>query len=252
VTDPSRSRPRIRAALFDFDRTLLDLFTPAALARLHGEVVRRYERTVGRCPGDGPARLLVEQARSDPTPRPYALWSGVYQALAAEDHDRAAGLSREVAAILSEHECAAAAARQAPEPLPGVEAALDWLERAGVALAVVSSTCQPAVRTALHRAGVLTRFDVVVARTPELDMDNLAPNPFPIELALEMLPCGPEDAVFVADGVLEMRAGQAAKVHTVGVPRPPATGAELAAAGAAAVLDSMTGLRGLLGEYVGA
>jgi phosphoglycolate phosphatase-like HAD superfamily hydrolase len=132
-----------------------------------------------------------------------------------------------------------------------VEAALEWLEGAGVALAVVSTNCQPAVRTALHRIGVLTRFDVVVARTPELDMANLKPSPFPVELALDRLPCAPGDAVFVGDSVLDMQAGQAAKVYTVGVPSFLVTGAELAAAGAAAVLDSMTGLKGLLGEYIG-
>ena len=48
-----------------------------------------------------------------------------------------------------------------------------------------------------------------------------------------------------------MQAGQAAKVYTVGVPSFLVTGAELAAAGAAAVLDSMTGLKGLLGEHDG-
>ena len=251
MTDPFHPRPRIRAALFDFDRTLVDLFTPTAFAKLADAVVSHYEHSVGRGPGDSPARKLVEQARADPVPRPYGLWADVHKALAADDGDRADALSREVAAILSEHECAAAAAKQAPPPLPGVEAALDWLERAGVALAVVSTNCQPAVRTALHRAGVLTRFDVVVARTPELDMTNLKPSPFPVELALDRLPCAPGDAILVGDSVLDMQAGQAAKVYTVGVPSFLVTGAELAAAGAAAVLDSMTGLKGLLGEYVG-
>ena len=104
--------------------------------------------------------------------------------------------------------------------LPGVERALAWLEDGGVALAVISTNCQPAVRTALHRAGILGRFDAIVARTPALDMANLKPSPFGLNRALDQLQCAPGDAVYVGDSVIDMHAGQAAKIYTIAVPGP--------------------------------
>lgn len=257
MTDPCQihdfpSQTRVKAVLFDFDRTLVDLFTPQAFAKMAGHLVRFYERALDRGQGDDPAVELVEKAKVDGAGRPYSLWADVYQALVHVDIDRAEKLSRDVAAILSEHECASAAAKEAPPPpLPGVERALCWLEDGDVALATISTNCQPAVRTALHRAGLLGRFDVIVARTPELDMANLKPSPFPVELALDRLPCAPGDAILVGDSVLDMQAGQAAKVYTVGVPSSLASGEELAAAGAATVLDSMAGLKGAIGKELG-
>jgi phosphoglycolate phosphatase-like HAD superfamily hydrolase len=236
--------------LFDFDRTLLDLFTEPASAALAAEVVAYYRHEV--CPGpDEPetraalGRALVEQAD-----RPYRLWVDLYWILAGLDQELAERVSREVGSILTEHECQAAGAPAAPAALPGVKATLAWLEDASIALAVVANQSLAAVRTAMHRAGILSRFDVIVARTPELDLANLDPSPFPIERALAQLRCAPGDAVMVGDAVTDMRAGLAAKVYTVGVASHPGQAERLRDAGAAAVIADMTALKSLLGHHM--
>jgi phosphoglycolate phosphatase-like HAD superfamily hydrolase len=251
VTDrPRGAYNGLTAVLFDFDRTLLDLFTEPASVALAAEVAAYYRREV--CPGpDEPhTRAALGRALVEHADRPYRLWVELYWALAGVDQELAERVSREVGSILTEHECEAAGALTAPAALPGVKATLAWLEDAGVALAVVASNSLAAVRTAMYRAGILSRFDVIVARTPELDLANLEPSPFPIERAIDQLGCTPSDAVMVGDSVADMRAGLAAKVYTVGVVSHPGQAERLREAGAAAVIADMTALKSLLGHHL--
>ena len=238
----------LNAVLFDFDRTLLDLFTERAEAALAAAVTAYYRSELGL--GEPRARMAVARVLAEQAGRPYRLWAEVHQALAGVDQELADRVGREVGSILTEHECGAAGGRTAPAALPGVKATLAWLEDAGLALAVVAGNSLAAVRTALHRAGILSRFDVIVARTPELDMAELAPSRYGVERALGQLGIAPGDAVLVGDSPADMRAGLAAKVYTVGVASHPAQAEQLREAGAAAVIADMTGLKALVVQHL--
>ncbi|HWL59870.1 MAG TPA: beta-phosphoglucomutase family hydrolase [Microbacteriaceae bacterium] len=130
------------------------------------------------------------------------------------------------------------------DPYPGSVALLDELQRAGVPVAVVSSSRNAlAVLTA---AGLLSRFAVIVDGTYAIE-HGLAGKPAPDTYlaAAKLLGAAPERAVVVEDAISGVAAGRAGSVGlVVGVDRG-AGRAALTAAGADLVVAD-------LGELVGA
>ena len=135
------------------------------------------------------------------------------------------------------------AALEAGIPLrPGAEVILDHLARAGIPMAIATSTMAPYAQQRLEKAGLLPYFQTVVTRN---DVDRPKPDPQPYLLAAERLGVDPADCVAVEDSHAGVRAGVAAGMATVMIPDllPPTEELVLAAS---AVLPSLHDLRDLL------
>jgi HAD superfamily hydrolase (TIGR01509 family) len=129
----------------------------------------------------------------------------VERTVEGRDEESLADLRRRCAAVFLEHAGAALDAEEfAPafvgtiafRPLPGVEAALARLERAGLALAVVSNW-DVSLAGHLERAGLAPRFAVVVSSA---EAGAAKPDRRPFELALERLGVPPARALHCGDG----------------------------------------------------
>lgn len=128
-------------------------------------------------------------------------------------------------------------------PYPGSVALLDELQRAGVPVAVVSSSRN--AHAVLTAAGLLSRFSIIVDGTYAVE-HGLAGKPAPDTYlaAAELLGAAPERAVVVEDAISGVEAGRAGGVAlVVGVDRGAGRVA-LTAAGADLVVAD-------LGELVG-
>jgi len=125
---------------------------------------------------------------------------------------------------------------------PGAELILDHFRKAGVPLALCTSTIGGLAQQRLQQAGLLDYFDVVVTRS---DVTNAKPHPEPYLLAASRLGIDPADCVAVEDSVAGVRSATAAGIATVLVPDmlPPTEEQVLLAA---QVLPSLSHLRDLL------
>ncbi|WP_420145341.1 HAD family hydrolase [Sphingobium sp.] len=125
---------------------------------------------------------------------------------------------------------------------PGAVLLLDHLRRAGIAMALATSTAAPFAQDRLAKAGLIDYFDVIVTRS---DVDQPKPHPEPYLLAAARLGVDPADCVAVEDSHAGVRSATAAGMATVMVPDllPPTEELVLACAH---VLPSLTDLRDLL------
>jgi pyrophosphatase PpaX len=97
---------------------------------------------------------------------------------------------------------------------PGVPELLAALEAASVPMALVTSRRPEMTRRTLAHCGFARHFEVIV--TPD-DVSRAKPDPEPVLVALERLGSPPPDRVlFVGDSPLDIEAGRAAGVRTVG------------------------------------
>ena len=97
----------------------------------------------------------------------------------------------------------------------GVTEILDWLERAGVARGVATSSGHEHVRRQLERSGVYARMQTIVARG---DYERGKPHPDPYLVAAERLGAAPADCLALEDSHNGVRAAHAAGMMTVMVP----------------------------------
>ena len=97
----------------------------------------------------------------------------------------------------------------------GVIEILDWLEQAGVARAVATSSGHAHVRRQLERSGVYARMQTIVARG---DYERGKPHPDPFLVAAERLGVAPADCLALEDSHNGVRAAHAAGMMTVMVP----------------------------------
>jgi phosphoglycolate phosphatase len=122
---------------------------------------------------------------------------------------------------------------------PGVLDTLDAAARRAVRLAVVTNKPHAFARAILEGLEILDRFSVVVGGD---SLPVRKPDPTPIRHALEACGASPPTSVVVGDGEPDMLAGRAAGVVCVGVTYGFRSRAQLAGAGADAVVDSMDDL----------
>jgi len=123
-------------------------------------------------------------------------------------------------------------------PLPGVIALVRDLQAQGWRLAVGSSAPRANVALMMEVLGLAAYFDVLV--TSE-DIARGKPDPAVFRTALERIGVPPTSGVVVEDAVAGVQAGVAAGAFTIGVTNTRSR-AELAAAGAHLVVDSLAEL----------
>ncbi len=126
---------------------------------------------------------------------------------------------------------------------PGAEAALAAFAARGARLGCVTNKPKALAEALLAALGVAARFDVVVGG------DSVAkpkPAPEPLLAALDALGVEPPAAVLVGDSVNDVAAARAAGVAVVCVSYGYNHGADIRAAGADVVVDSLEALPALL------
>ena len=123
------------------------------------------------------------------------------------------------------------------EPLVGAVETVRVLECRGLRLALVTSSSGPL--PFLDRWGIRTSFSAIIGRD---DVRRIKPDPEAVLLALERLGLDPSEVVNVGDTPLDVRAGLAAGVATVGVLTGAGTEHQLRAAGASQILHSLAEL----------
>jgi phosphoglycolate phosphatase len=123
------------------------------------------------------------------------------------------------------------------EPLVGAVETIRILEGRGLRLALVTSSSGPL--PFLDRWGIRSSFAAIIGRE---DVRRIKPDPEAVLLALERLDLDPAEVVNVGDTPLDVRAGLAAGVATVGVLTGAGTAHQLRAAGASQILRSLAEL----------
>jgi HAD superfamily hydrolase (TIGR01509 family) len=127
------------------------------------------------------------------------------------------------------------------QPVDGALGALEALAGRGWTLGLVTSSSGEL--PFLDRWGVRAAFSAIVRRD---DVKRIKPDPEPLLLALERLRLGAGDVVHVGDTPLDVRAGLAAGLPTIGVLTGAGTEPQLREAGAEEVLGSLADLPGYL------
>lgn len=131
--------------------------------------------------------------------------------------------------------------------LPGVTATLETLAPR-YALAVVTTKPSRAAVALLQHCGLAGRFDHIQGTDVGLPHK---PDPTLLRLVMRRLRCSADDAVMVGDTARDVRAGQAAGVHTVGFGWQPAGQAGLRAAAPDHWIDAFSELPSLLATVWG-
>lgn len=127
------------------------------------------------------------------------------------------------------------------EPIPGCVAMVHGLRARGVRLGIATSSGR--ALPYLERWGVRPCFDEIVGRE---DVERRKPHPESVLRCLEKLDLDPADAAYVGDSRIDIEAGRAAGVHTVGVLTGTSTRSELESTAAAYILKTAVGLLDLL------
>jgi len=123
------------------------------------------------------------------------------------------------------------------EPLAGALDTVRTLHARGLRLALVTSSMGSL--PFLDRWGVRELFTTIVSRE---DVRRIKPDPESLLLALGRLNLAPAEALNVGDTPLDVRAGLAAGVETIGVLTGAGTEQQLHAAGATRILRSLSAL----------
>jgi HAD superfamily hydrolase (TIGR01509 family) len=217
VTASVDAPPALGAALFDWDGTLSDSFT-ALLAAWHlsSEPVlgRRYPVT----------EIELDRVLTVPG---NVIWADLTR---DEAHYRE---------LIAAFQLAYAQTSRHIHAYPGVGALLARLRDAGVPIAVITSKTRP--RFVVDAATVGLDRLITVAMCAEETAPK--PDPAPLHAALERLevPCG--RAVMIGDTIVDIAAGRAAGVRTIGVTWGHADGPALRAAGADVVVATASELQ---------
>jgi phosphoglycolate phosphatase len=127
------------------------------------------------------------------------------------------------------------------QPTPGAHDLLAALNAAGVPVVIVTNNAADAARTYLERWDLTAYVRDVVGR-PELRPALMKPNTHTVEAALQLAQVEPAEAVLIGDSVSDVEVAHAAGVRSLGFAKNPRRGAELAAAGADALTESIAAL----------
>lgn len=217
------------ALIADFDRTVARLFDDDTIHRMAAAL-----RGVYSCEG---VDLDAARAVRDP----YALWSRVYFWMSEHYEENR---KRHVHALAT-RELAGwerLAARRATL-LPGVRDTLLWFRRRGVRCAIVSANCQDAVMDALETHDLLQFVDEVRGRRDGESLEDLKPNPRPLQQCLAVLGCSRHRAVYVGDSREDARAAKGAGVISIGVLTGQCSPTDLIEAGAGCIVPHFAAIR---------
>jgi HAD superfamily hydrolase (TIGR01509 family) len=188
----------IKALIFDFDGLILDTETPEFNA--WQEIYREFEQDLSL---EMWGQIVGGSAASNFHPYPY-LESLLGRDLASLDLSaRAAQQARAHIHTLS--------------PLPGVLDMLNAAQRAGLRLAVASSSRHSWVDGHLARLGLLPFFEAV--RCSE-DVAYTKPQPDLYLAALDALKVSPDQAIAFEDSPNGVRAARSAGLFVVAIPNP--------------------------------
>jgi HAD superfamily hydrolase (TIGR01509 family) len=205
----------LRAALFDFDGTLVDsegahlAIWRRILAGFDLELdLDEYKADYAGTPAPKTARMLAQRHRLPTTA----------EALACSKSE----LTRE---HLAQH----------PVPLQAhALQALDWCRGRGLAVALVTGSPRDEIAPTLQHWALRSRFDVIVTRD---DVSRSKPDPESYQLALERLGVSAAEAVAFEDTHHGCRSAIAAGVACLVVPTPYSAAHDFT--GAAARVDSL-------------
>lgn len=212
--------PRVRAALFDLDGTLVDSLetiaeaTVAAFAR-HGHRVAAADIV----PRIGPPMEVVAREATG------------------------AGVEESLAMYATYQELYYTEYIQRTRPHEGAHALVEAMGAAGVALAVVTNKNEYGGRLMVKVQGWDGRFGSIVGRDTA---SHYKPHPAPALHALRALGVPPAEAAFVGDTEADMNCARAAGMrYVIGITgaRPPEV---LRAEGATHVVGSLDGVRAIL------
>jgi phosphoglycolate phosphatase len=178
----------VRALLFDLDGTLVD--SGIDFGRMRREML-----------------ALAAEAGCDMTSLEGGDILEIRDAACARAADPPAALRRAEALL-------AAIEREALEQARPIEAAAELLaalRSRGVGIGIVTRNCREIAAASLDRYGL--EYDILVARE---DTPRVKPHPVHLLTALELLSASPASAVMVGDGRMDVQAGLAAGMRTVG------------------------------------
>jgi len=122
--------------------------------------------------------------------------------------------------------------------MPGATALLEDLRRAGCPVAIVTRNCRPAAESVLLRFGLAHQ-----ALLTRADVERVKPDPAHLRAAAEALERPPEACLMVGDHLMDVRAGRAAGMRTVGLLHPSRPPEFFAAAPPDLVIRSLPELR---------
>lgn len=211
--------PSFEAILFDFDGTL-------AIQTLDFSAIRE--------------RLLTYTVSYDLLPETFQgldILEMLERAAVLLSH-RQTGLgqryTRAAEQLLQEMEVEAA---QSSGLLPGVQELLTVLQQERIGVGIVTRNCDAAVRVAFPHVETYCQ-----AFVPRDRVTQVKPHPAHLQAALAGLGLSPECALMVGDGTLDIRAGKALGMFSIGVLTGSSSRAKLRAEGANLVLDSVADL----------
>jgi phosphoglycolate phosphatase len=126
--------------------------------------------------------------------------------------------------------------------LPGVPELLTALRQGQIGVGIVTRNCDAAVRVTFPHIDAYCQ-----AFVPRNRVAQVKPHPAHLQAALDCLGTTPERAIMVGDGAMDMQAGKALGMFSIGVLSGNSSRAKLLAHGADLVLASVVDLR----QYVG-
>jgi HAD superfamily hydrolase (TIGR01509 family) len=133
------------------------------------------------------------------------------------------------------------------QPLTGARALMEDLKSSGHTVILASSAKPEELE---HYLTLLDARSLADDWTDSADVEATKPAPDLVLAALEKAGAAPKDAVMIGDSVWDCKAAKAARVRSIGVLTGGFSEAELSAAGASKVFESVEKLRAGLDETV--
>ena len=216
--------PPFEAILFDYDGTL-------AVLNLDFAAMRQQLHTFTIAQGISPQELhdldILEMLT----------WAtGWLRQHSPEQADRYA---REAEQLIQDIEVAAA---RSSGLLPGVPELLTVLRQEQIGVGIVTRNCDAAVRVTFPHIDTYCR-----AFMPRNRVTQVKPHPAHLQAALDCLETTPDRALMVGDGAMDIKAGKALGMFSIGVLSGNSSRAKLLAHGADLVLARVTDLL----QYIG-
>jgi len=216
--------PPFEAILFDYDGTL-------AILNLDFAAMRRHLHLFTVAQGISPQELhgldILEMLE----------WAtGWLRQHAPEQADRYA---RDAEQLIQNMEIEAA---RSSGLLPGVPELLAALRQEQIGIGIVTRNCDAAVRVTFPHIDTYCQ-----AFVPRNRVTQVKPHPAHLQAALDCLETTPERAIMVGDGAMDMQAGKALGMFSIGVLSGNTSRAKLLAHGADLVLASVADLL----QYIG-
>ena len=211
--------PPLEAILFDYDGTL-------AILNLDFAAMRRHLHTFTTAQGISPQELhgldILEML---------AWATGWLRQHSPEQADRYAHNAEQ---LIQDMEVDAA---HSSGLLPGVPELLAALRQEQISVGIVTRNCDAAVRVTFPHIDTYCQ-----AFVPRNRVTQVKPHPAHLQAALDCLGTAPERALMVGDGAMDIQAGKALGMFSIGVLSGNSSRAKLLAHGADLVLASVADL----------